>query len=178
MAFSLPVVLKRGAVLLIGGGKVAAQKAAVLTAQQVPFTVIAERLDTAFRAPEATMLLKTFEACDLKGFDIVIDATGNPRVTEVLLQRKREHGFLLNVVDVPHHCDFYFAALTTLGTLQVAVSSNGASPTMAQVVRDKIAAFLPKSLEALSQQCAAARREGVIDPASTRAQTEAAFREG
>ncbi|RDU72377.1 hypothetical protein CQA66_04755 [Helicobacter aurati] len=82
----------------------------------------------------------------LHGFEIVIDASGDRNLGQFLYENKRKYGYLLNVVDVPCLCDFYFGAITRNGNVTVLVSSNGASPLLAQSIRDKIANLLPKAL--------------------------------
>ncbi len=93
--------------------------------------------------------LKPFEDVDAEGFEVIIDATGNEHVTNRLVALKPHLHFWLNVVDVPELCDFYFSALTRRGDIQVAVSSGGSSPTLAQVLRDKIEKILPCDLTSL-----------------------------
>jgi precorrin-2 dehydrogenase/sirohydrochlorin ferrochelatase len=57
---------------------------------------------------------------------------------EFLAQRARAAGKLINVEDVIDLCDFYFTANVRRGDLLIAVSTGGASPTLARRVRDYI----------------------------------------
>jgi uroporphyrin-III C-methyltransferase/precorrin-2 dehydrogenase/sirohydrochlorin ferrochelatase len=106
---------------------------------------------------------------------VVIDATGDPDVAQLLINAKSQRELLLNIVDQPGLCDFYFAALVQKGLLKVAVSSSGASPTIARVVRDRIGAMLPKSLTELTQAKAAERSFGLIDRKAARREALRAF---
>ncbi|CAA6807680.1 MAG: Uroporphyrinogen-III methyltransferase (EC [uncultured Sulfurovum sp.] len=144
-ASTLPILLKNPTILLIGGGKVALQKAQVLHENKIDFRIIAEVcLDEMFMLC-SNICVKAFDISDLNE-EIVIDATGNMEVTNQLLAYKKEHKLLLNVVDVPSLCDFYFMALTKNRPLQIAVSSNGSSPTAAQYFRDECEALIPKNI--------------------------------
>jgi uroporphyrin-III C-methyltransferase/precorrin-2 dehydrogenase/sirohydrochlorin ferrochelatase len=164
---TLPILLKNQKILLIGGGKVALQKAQVLAHNEIDFTVIAQRIDPKILPLCSRWVEKSFRRSDLEDFYIIIDATGNERVTQRLIAYKREHDILLNVVDVPKLCDFYFMALTPNQPLQIAVTSNGASPTVAKYFRDACQALIPNDIDAYLAHKQAERDGGVIDIFST-----------
>lgn len=88
----------------------------------------------------------------LKPFEIVIDASGDANLGAFLHSVRKECGFLLNIVDTPNLCDFYFGSIVRRESVSVMVSTNGASPILSQVLRDKISAILPKALGALSHR--------------------------
>lgn len=148
---TLGIALTPKKTLLIGAGKVAAQKARVLDSLDFAYEIVAtEVLDDYFASK--TFTCKAFEDADAEGFEVIIDATGNEAVTNRLVALKPRLHFWLNVVDVPELCDFYFSALTRRGDIQVAVSSGGSSPTLAQVIRDKIEKILPRDLTSLIER--------------------------
>ena len=117
--------------LVIGAGKVAKQKCDVLSKMGEEFKVIAKEKMNNF---PYEVEIKEFSIEDTKGFDVVIDATGNEEVTKKLIENKN---FLLNVVDKPEFCDFYFGSIAKKGNLSILVSSNGTSPRLTQVIRDR-----------------------------------------
>ena len=160
---TLPIILKDMKILLIGGGKVALQKAEVMQRNNIEFEVISNEYIDAFKSILTQQRVKEFEIEDIREFGVVIDATGSVEVMNKLLEQKRKHNFLYNCVDVPKVCDFFFAALIEYGSLKIAVSSSGASPTLAQSVRDKIKRVLPRELEALNDELQRTRNEGLID---------------
>lgn len=172
---TIPILLSQPRVLLVGGGCVGLHKARVLSSNRIHFEVVAERLHEGFGELACVKRLKPFEAADILGFDTVIDATGNRGVREALLVLKEKRPFLLNVVDVPEHCDFYFSSLIQRGLIKVAVSSDGASPTMTQVIRNEIDAMLPEPLGALSQLKAKERALRRIDIADSKKATGELF---
>ncbi|MFT5661645.1 MAG: uroporphyrin-III C-methyltransferase/precorrin-2 dehydrogenase/sirohydrochlorin ferrochelatase [Sulfurimonas sp.] len=144
---TLPILLKGQHVLLIGGGNVALQKAEVLSENNISFSVISEELHPKIKLLCSDVHVKSFKYKDIHNHLVVIDATGNDKVTQKLLKYKQKHVLLLNVVDKPILCDFYFMALTKNAPLQIAVSSSGASPTLAQHFRDKCQALIPADME-------------------------------
>ena len=132
---TLPVLLKDPRILLIGGGLVACRKASVLNGNQVRFKILAKNLTPEFDVldPAVDIINKTLTESDLKPFNIIVDATGNPAVAELLLAEKQQRFVLINIVDFPEQSDFYFSSLLNYGRLKIAVSTDGASPTLGQV---------------------------------------------
>lgn len=165
---TLPILLKNQKILLIGGGKVALQKAEVLSHNKIEFSIIAEELHKDILKMTQNITQKSFKLKDIKDFYIIIDATGNKKVTKKLLKYKKSHPLLLNVVDTPALCDFYFMALTKNRPLQVAVSSNGASPTVAKLFRDECEKLIPQDIDAYLQEKQSQRDAGFIDVQTTK----------
>jgi len=165
---TLPIVLKDKKILLIGGGAVALQKAQVLQRNSIYFEVISKEYIVAFDTINAKKSLKLFELEDISTYTIIVDATGSKDVMNTLLEHKKTTNFLYNCVDVPAVCDFFFAALIEYGSLKIAVSSAGASPTLAQAVREKIKRVLPENLEKLNAELRVQRDLGLIDTIETK----------
>lgn len=172
---TLPILLKDPSILLIGGGKVALHKANVLLKNNIRFSIIASQLCPELEQLKVPKTIKKLEKTDLQNTHIIIDATGNPDVTELVLQQKKQHNILLNCVDQPHLCDFYFSSLLNYGSLKIAVSTEGDSPTIGQVVRDEIAAIIPSEITQLLKEKSLERKQGIIDVAATREQCRKLF---
>lgn len=82
---------------------------------------------------------REFNAYDLEVANVVM-VVGLDRDTSNMIARlARDDGRLVNVEDVPELCDFYFTSFITRGDLTIAVSTNGASPTLAKRIKAKIA---------------------------------------
>jgi len=174
---SLPVLLKNPQILLLGGGKVAYRKAKVLLDNHVEFKALAESFLPEFKELESTidLIIKQVHATDLNPFNIVVDATGNPMVSALVHSEKQKRFVLSNIVDDPDRSDFYFSSLLNYGLLKIAVSTEGASPTVGRIVRDKIKSILPDDINKLLQDKAVERIAGCIDPKLTKEQTLATF---
>jgi uroporphyrin-III C-methyltransferase/precorrin-2 dehydrogenase/sirohydrochlorin ferrochelatase len=171
---SLPVLLKNPRILLLGGGKVALQKAKVLKENQVRFEVIARDFDVSFSSlglNEVT-LAKDVEVADLDPYNIIVDATGDTRVKDMLCRERVTRFLLLNIVDDPELSDFYFSSLLNYGRLKIAVSTDGASPSLGQSVRDHIKRVIPEDLSSLVEKKSLERARGVIDAAATKKEVQ------
>ncbi len=83
---------------------------------------------------------RTFEPKDVAGAFLVIAATSLREVNEAVFQEAKRHGILCNAVDDPERCDFYYGSLVRRGDLQVAISTAGQSPALAQRLRHDIEA--------------------------------------
>lgn len=172
---SLPALFRNPKILLIGGGMVAYQKAKVLVENEIDFLIIAQTLCDKLKRLNINYRIKSFERTDAEQFNIIVDATGNKEVNILIKEIKKERFFLLNTVDVPEECDFYFSSLLKYKNLKIAVSSDGASPTITQVVRDKIKEYLPKTLGELVEQKYLERELGIVDVEHTKDETNKLF---
>ena len=167
---TLPVLLKNPRILLLGAGRVAFQKAQVLLDNQIDFTVVSQEVGEAFSTLPVTPVQKKIEQADLADYRIVVDATGNDQVGHLLEEEKRKRNLLVNRVDMPEQCDFYFSTLLNYGRLKIAVSTDGASPTIGQEVRNRIQRVIPRHLSDIVEEKACQRQAGHIDSAETRTQ--------
>lgn len=169
---TLPIILHNKRILLLGASNVALQKALVLHRNKIEFEVIAKEIDEKIKEFTQKLTCKEFEPGDAADYEIVIDATGDKKVSDMLLEIKKERNILINIVDSPELCDFFFASLLEYGDLKIAVSSGGASPTITQVVRDKIKEIIPKEIELLTEQKRIERENGIIDKEDARLKTK------
>jgi precorrin-2 dehydrogenase/sirohydrochlorin ferrochelatase len=69
---------------------------------------------------------------------LVVAATSSTPVHEEIFAEARRLGVLCNVVDVPRLCDFYYPAVVRRGSLQIAISTAGESPALAQRLRKEL----------------------------------------
>ncbi len=81
---------------------------------------------------------RVFEASDVEGKHLVIAATSSAEVNHFVYAESRRRGVLCNVVDDPPYCDFYFGAVVKRGDLQIAISTGGQSPALAQHLRRQL----------------------------------------
>ena len=160
---SLPILLKNPKILLIGGGEVAFHKATVLMDNEIDFEIISQEYIDKFKDIKALKRVKKFDINHIQDFSIIVDATGNNSVKEALLKEKKNKNFLLNIVDEPNVCDFYFSSLLKYGKLKIAISSDGSSPTATQVLRDEIKKIVPNGIEEFCNNQAKKRKEGIIN---------------
>ena len=83
---------------------------------------------------------RSFDPKDVEGAVLVVATTSLREVNEAVFQAARSRGILCNAVDDPDRCDFYYGSLVRRGDLQVAISTAGQSPALAQRLRHDIEA--------------------------------------
>ena len=161
----LPIFLKlKGQPgLLVGAGNVALEKLQTLLTTGLRLRVIAPEGKPEFRqlAGEGRIewVQRRFDSADLDGNFFVIAATNDPEVNATVYRESVRRGILVNSVDDPPHCDFYFGSVVRRGDLQVAISTAGESPAVAQQLRREIDEQLPADLGPWLAQIGELRRE-------------------
>jgi len=128
--------------LVVGAGRVGQTKIASLLAARAPVRVVAPRATRQVaawaRANTVRWLARPFEPADLDGAFLAIAATSSSDVNELVFRECQRRGVLCNVVDDPPRCDFYYPAVVRRGELQIAVSTGGHSPALAQRLRREL----------------------------------------
>jgi precorrin-2 dehydrogenase/sirohydrochlorin ferrochelatase len=139
-----PVFLKLAGhrVLIVGGGLVAEQKIEAVLRSATDVTVIAPQLTDRIRcwADEGRLkhVAAEFQAGMATGYFLVIACTDSEAVNRAAYEEARASGALANAVDDPDYCDFYAPAVVRRGEFQIAISTGGASPALAQHVRQEL----------------------------------------
>jgi len=133
--------------VVIGAGNLAESKIESLRAANARVTLIAPvaraRIVEMAEAGEVTWLRREYAAGDLAGQFLVVAATDDPAVNRAVFAEAEAAGILINAVDDPPFCDFYFPSVVRRGDLQIAISTAGESPALAQRLRKEINAILP-----------------------------------
>jgi precorrin-2 dehydrogenase/sirohydrochlorin ferrochelatase len=141
-----PVFLKLESrkVLIVGGGAVAEQKIEGVLRSANDVTVIAPHVTPLISEWAGQGRLKhaasQFQPGMAKGYFLVIAATDSPEVNHAVYAEASVDGALCNAVDDTPYCDFYAPALVSRGDFQIAVSTGGNSPALAQRVRRNLEA--------------------------------------
>lgn len=137
---------KRG--LIIGGGRTALGKAERLLPFGPFLTVVApEVLPQLTNLARVTVLPREFRTADLDRYpDFVIAATDDRQLNRLVSACCKAKGIPVNVVDTPGDGTFLFPALIRRGPLTVGISTSGASPTAAVLLKEKIDSVLPDDL--------------------------------
>jgi siroheme synthase-like protein len=140
--FPMFVKLQGRTVVIVGAGPIAEGKIPGLFAAEATVRVI---------APEATpqimewaiegrliWLARKFLRSDLDNASLAIAATSAPGVNHSVFQESEARGILCNAVDDIENCHFYYGAVVQRGDLQLAISTNGKSPALAQRIRKEL----------------------------------------
>src|SRR5436305_1626112 len=133
--------------IVIGAGKLGESKIESLQVANARVTVIApcasERIVAMAEAGDITWHQREYETGDLAGQFLAVAATDAPAVNRAVFAEAEANGILINAVDDPPFCDFYFPSVVRRGDLQIAISTAGASPALAQRLRKELNAALP-----------------------------------
>jgi precorrin-2 dehydrogenase/sirohydrochlorin ferrochelatase len=144
----LPIFLDvtRRRCLVIGGGEVAARKVQSLLDAGADVTVISpsliEELAELARARRIQHMNREYATGDMADAALVYAATDDAELHRRLYDEARERGIPINVADVPALCTFIVPAVMTRGSLQIAVSTEGASPAMAKRIVKRLEGLL------------------------------------
>ena len=140
--FPMFVKLEGRSCLVVGAGSVGEPKIGGLLASEASVRVIAPTASATVagwaRTGAITWEAREFQTSDLDGVFLVIVATSSRDVNESIFLEALRRNILCNVVDDPKHCDFYYPAVVRRGDLQLAVSTNGKSPALAQRIRREL----------------------------------------
>jgi precorrin-2 dehydrogenase/sirohydrochlorin ferrochelatase len=128
--------------LVVGAGKVGEPKIGGLLDTGARIIVVASDATDGVKhwAQEGriTLELRSFAVNDLDGIFLAVVATASRNLNEFIYREAQRRGVLCNVVDVPDLCDFYYPAVVRRGDLQIAISTGGQSPSLAQKLRQQL----------------------------------------
>lgn len=148
---SLPIFMRiKGArCVVIGGGDVATRKVTMLLKADAAVEVIAPDLCDALKeqalANEIKHVQATFDASQLAGATLVIAATDDEAVNTAVSVAAKAQNIPVNVVDAPALCTFTMPSIVDRSPVVIAISSNGAAPVMARLIRAKLETMIPAS---------------------------------
>lgn len=144
MASLFPMFLKLEGrqCLVVGAGRVGEPKIAALLETGARIRVVSTSATSAVhewaRERRLELELRPFNADDLDGAFLAVVATPSRTLNERVYHEAQRRGVLCNVVDVPDLCDFFYPSVVRRGDLQIAVSTAGNSPSLAQKIRRQL----------------------------------------
>ncbi len=137
--------------VVVGGGAIAEQKLKSLLETGATVIVVSPNATATIQqyAREGVVdwKKKIFEPSDLDGALLVISATASREVDELVYRESERRGALCNAVDDPPRCHFYYPSIIRRGDLQIAISTNGKSPALAQRLRRELEETFDSSYE-------------------------------
>ncbi|MGR9086313.1 MAG: siroheme synthase CysG [Gammaproteobacteria bacterium] len=176
------VKLKDQDCLVVGAGNVAARKIELLTRAGARVTVIAERLGPAVLGMAAEHRLRVMQKPiapeDIHRFRLVVAATDDHDTNRVIAKVCDERNIPVNVVDCPELCSFIFPAIIDRSPIIAAVTSGGAAPVLARLLRAKIESMITPNygrLASLAEKYRQKAKQMIRQPARRRIFWERAF---
>jgi siroheme synthase-like protein len=140
--FPIFLNIARRKCLVVGAGRIAAEKIADLSEHGADIVVIAPRAERPIQkqaqAGKLAWIERTFLPTDVKGAFLVVAATNSSAVNGEVFKACQAEQVLCNSVDDPEHCDFFYPAVVRRGPLQIAISTNGHSPALASRLRKEL----------------------------------------
>jgi precorrin-2 dehydrogenase/sirohydrochlorin ferrochelatase len=148
--------------LVVGAGKVGEPKIGGLIDTGARIHVVAigasEQVRDWADAGKIELELRAFSTADLEGKFLAVVATSSRSLNELIYREAQHRGVLCNVVDVPDLCDFFYPAVVRRGDLQIAISTAGQSPSLAQKLRQQLERQFGEGYTAWVEQLGATRR--------------------
>jgi siroheme synthase-like protein len=149
--------------LVVGAGAVGLQKVRSLLECGANLTVVAPAARGEIRELAENKKLqwqqRRYAAEDIQGQQLVIAATDNPELNHAVHADAVAAGVLVNAVDDPPFCDFYFGSVVRRGPLQIGISTAGESPAFAQRLREQLELLLDEGTGPWLERLGALRRE-------------------
>jgi uroporphyrin-III C-methyltransferase/precorrin-2 dehydrogenase/sirohydrochlorin ferrochelatase len=135
--------------VVIGGGEVAGRKVALLRRAGGNVTIISpqlcESLQRRVAEGEIQHKAKDFEPEDISQCVLIVAATDDSEVNRNVSQIAQQKNIPVNVVDQPELCSFVVPSIIDRSPVQVAVSTGGASPVLARLLRARLETLIPAS---------------------------------
>jgi precorrin-2 dehydrogenase/sirohydrochlorin ferrochelatase len=129
-------------VLVVGAGRVGEPKIRGLLPTGAKIRVVAQEASEVVRqwarSGEIALEERGFVLSDLDNVLLVVVATSSRDLNELVFTEAQSRRIFCNVVDVPEQCDFYYPAVVRRGDLQIAISTSGQSPSLAQRLRQQL----------------------------------------
>lgn len=136
--------------VVVGGGKVAEQKVGSLIGTGAEIVVISpevtEELERLAAGGTIKWKKKSYSEDDIQGAFLVFAAT-NDKTVNHLVSRSADAHQLVNIVDNPQDSDFHVPSHFERGRLSIAVSTGGASPSLAKKLREQLEAQYDETYE-------------------------------
>ncbi len=135
--------------LVVGGGEVAARKVALLREADAQVTVVAPKLCHSLRESlerkEISFRQRPFSAADLEGCYLAVAATDDGEVNAQVTAEAEARNIPVNVVDRPELCSFVVPSIIDRSPIVAAVTSCGAAPVLARLIRARLETLIPAS---------------------------------
>ena len=136
-------------VLVVGGGDVAARKVSLLFRAGAEVNVVSpelcESLQNRVANNEITHVARTFEDADIEACALIVAGTDDQATNKHVSDLAHANCIPVNVVDQPELCSFIVPSIIDRSPVQVAVSTGGASPVLARLLRARLETLIPSA---------------------------------
>ena len=146
--------------VVVGGGEVANRKARKLLQARARVVVISPEIGVELESVAVEVHRRPYREGDLEGAYLAFAATDSREANAAVAREAKERGIPVNVADRLSDGDFALPATLRRGGLQVAVSTGGASPTLARKIKDELEGVFGPEWAGLVRELGKNRRNG------------------
>lgn len=159
--YPVGLVLQGKRCLVVGGGEVAARKAAGLVAAEGEVYVVAAEVLPAMGQVVglAGFEQRPYRKGEAAGYRLVVAATGDPTTNQEVYDDAEAAGVWVNSADDPERCTFILPAVARQGPVSVAISTSGYSPALASWLKAHVVGHMGPEVAVLAELLAAARAQ-------------------
>ncbi len=149
--------------VVVGGGGVAERKVRSLVEHNASILVISPHVSEGLAEMAAQGVIKVarrdYRPGDLKDALVVIAATDDPEVNNLVADEGQRRGTLVNVVDAPQSSNFIVPSLVRRGDVCIAISTGGRSPALSRKIRTQLEQSFAPEYASLALLLSEVRRE-------------------
>ncbi|ATN05334.1 ABC transporter permease [Chryseobacterium indologenes] len=163
-----PIFLKLEtlSLLIIGGGKVSLEKLESVLGNSpgTPIKLVAKEIIPEVRSlqnqyPHIILHERPYEDHDFNDTDLAIIAVNDLVLAGQIRDQAHQKNVLVNIADKPELCDFYLGSIVKKGSLKIAISTNGKSPTIAKRLRETFTEIIPDEMDHVLDNMQSIRRQ-------------------
>jgi uroporphyrin-III C-methyltransferase/precorrin-2 dehydrogenase/sirohydrochlorin ferrochelatase len=141
--------------LVVGAGEIAARKVRQLRKAEARVIVVApeicKELKDLAESKDINYISEKFSEELLGDKMLVIAATNDEEVNKKVSELAKAQNIPVNVVDNPDLCSFIMPSIVDRDPVQIAISTGGASPVLARLLRARLESLIPASYGRLAQ---------------------------
>ncbi len=134
--------LRNKKVVIAGGGKVAERKVRALLSSGAKIVIVSpdvtDGLRQIIKQDKVKHLKRPFKQGDLENAWLVIAATDDKNVQDLVFSEAQAQRCFCNVVDEPNRCSFIVPSQVKRGALSISISTGGQSPALSKALRKKL----------------------------------------
>ncbi len=148
--------------LVVGGGNTATRKIDLLLQANAKVKVVAPELTANITQwvseGRVTHFARTFITEDVQQCHLIIAATNDKILNQQVSNLAKERHIPVNVVDQPELCSFIMPSIIDRSPVQIAISTGGASPVLARLLRSRLESMVPAAYGQLANFVASFRQ--------------------
>jgi uroporphyrin-III C-methyltransferase/precorrin-2 dehydrogenase/sirohydrochlorin ferrochelatase len=145
--FPVFLALQDQVCLVVGGGAVAARKTQQLLNAGAKVFVVAPEIQSSLnelkKAEKIQHIEQEYHEQHLQGMSLVIAATDNSELNNSIAGQAKQKNILVNVVDKPESGTFIMPSVIDRNPVTIAISTGGASPVLARMLRARLETLIP-----------------------------------